>query len=150
MMTIATKPQRAQANQNYIAVDELDKSHIVIVEDEQIVIDTLQLVLQPHFNLIFFTRANAALSYIQQNWQAIDLIILDYMLPDMNGLELLSIIKQDVYTKRLPIILYTACSKEILNKTTIKPDLYLEKSCTRKQMLTAICDVIGCPVSSVN
>jgi CheY-like chemotaxis protein len=39
-----------------------------------------------------------------------DLILLDYMMPDMNGLEVLSELKSDTHTAAIPIVMLTAVS----------------------------------------
>ena len=44
----------------------------------------------------------------RSGWVAkIDLILLDMMMPEINGLALLEIIKQDTYLRNIPVILQT-------------------------------------------
>ncbi len=121
------------------------KPHIVIIEDEEAIATALQMKLEREFMLKLFRTAEEALLYICQNYSTIDLIILDYMLAgEMDGLELLASIKQDPILKHLLIIFQSATDRSVLNKSTVKPDFYLEKPWTNQQMLNAITCVLNC------
>jgi len=41
-----------------------------------------------------------------------DLILLDYMMPDMNGLQVLSQVKSDAQTAKIPVVMLTAVSDQ--------------------------------------
>lgn len=58
-----------------------------------------------------------------------DLIVLDVMMPDMNGLETLSILKADCELRSIPVILLTAVGteKDILRGFELGADDYITK-----------------------
>ena len=82
---------------------------IYIVEDETDILELLRLVLaQAGYNTEGFTGAKAMLNRLDE--QIPDLIILDLMLPDLDGMEACRIIKNKQEWEKIPIIMLTARS----------------------------------------
>jgi len=80
---------------------------IYIVEDETDILELLRLVLaQAGYNTEGFTGAKAMLNRLDE--QIPDLIILDLMLPDLDGMEACRIIKNKQEWEKIPIIMLTA------------------------------------------
>lgn len=65
---------------------------IMIVDDNQLIIDLLHRLLDERFEIDHATRPSTALQKIRR--QEYDLILLDLILPEMDGLELFRAIKQ--------------------------------------------------------
>lgn len=70
----------------------VSRSSILIVDDEKIVRESLRLILKGDNKLHLAANAREALSRFQQH--PIDLVFLDILLPDMNGIDLLGKLKQ--------------------------------------------------------
>lgn len=84
-----------------------DKSSILIVDDQPQNIELLEAYLIPQgYNLISASSGECALAMLSCN--DIDLILLDVMMPGMNGFEVIRLIRKDALHKLLPIILVTA------------------------------------------
>ena len=80
---------------------------IYIVEDETDILELLRLLLaQAGYNTEGFTGAKAMLNRLDE--QIPDLIILDLMLPDLDGMEACRIIKNRPEWETIPIIMLTA------------------------------------------
>ena len=90
----------------------MSSTRILIIEDEQDVIDLLTLHLRKAgFTLSTATDGAAGLRKAREESPA--LIILDLMLPKMPGLEICKVLKTDIATRQIPIIMLTAKAEEI-------------------------------------
>lgn len=79
---------------------------ILIVDDAPINLASLGSLLQPHFNVLAAPSGQRALQ-IATSQQKLDLILLDVMMPDMNGYDVLSTLRDDKVTKDIPVIFVT-------------------------------------------
>ncbi|MGD8241188.1 MAG: sigma-54 dependent transcriptional regulator [Desulfobacterales bacterium] len=79
-----------------------DPKSILIVDDVKIVQDTLRLTLMGDYKMHIAANARQALVHIQQH--PIDLVFLDVLLPDMNGIDLLKKFKQMAPATRVIMI----------------------------------------------
>lgn len=85
---------------------------ILIVEDDTTLADTLADNLQEEGYEVFSTRdGENALSLIRSKLP--DLIVLDIMLPTLDGLSVCRIIRKDPATLHIPIIMLTARGTEV-------------------------------------
>lgn len=80
---------------------------LLIVDDEPHNIQLLGNILkQEGYNVEFATSGEEALDWV--NNEPFDLILLDVMMPGMNGYEVCKTIKDNIATKHIPIIFLTA------------------------------------------
>lgn len=86
-------------------------NRIVIVEDEKSIRDMICFALEKEGFEIFEAENFYDLAVIIQKSQP-SLILLDWMLPGLNGLEIIKRLKSKQETKRLPIIMLTAKAEE--------------------------------------
>jgi len=85
---------------------------ILIVDDEKDIRELLTFQLQQHgFTTVTATNGEDALEKIEE--KAPDLIILDLMMPKMDGAEACRVLKREEKTRRIPIIMLTAKGEEI-------------------------------------
>jgi DNA-binding response OmpR family regulator len=90
----------------------MSSTRILIIEDEQDVVDLLSLHLRKAgFELSTATDGAGGLRKAREELPA--LIILDLMLPRMPGLEICKVLKTDVSTRQIPVIMLTAKAEEI-------------------------------------
>ncbi len=85
---------------------------ILIIEDEQDVVDLLALNLRKA-GFAILTAADGAAGLEKARSEKPDFIILDLMLPKLPGLEVCKILKTDLQTRRIPIMMLTAKAEEI-------------------------------------
>lgn len=76
-----------------MSVVKLD-STIVLVDDEEMVLTSLRsfINLETKFNIETFTSAKAALEFIKNN--DIDIVISDYLMPEMDGISFLAKVRE--------------------------------------------------------
>jgi two-component system phosphate regulon response regulator PhoB len=86
-------------------------ARVLIVEDEPSIQDLLVLNLR-HAGFRPVTASDAASAKLQLDLALPDLILLDWMLPDITGLDLARRLRADPRTKEVPIIMLTARSTE--------------------------------------
>lgn len=85
----------------------MEQNTILIVDDDELMRSLLIEIITP-FNLRLITaqRGDQALQLAQQHLP--DLILLDVMLPDMNGFEVCQRLRDDPATAQIPIVMITA------------------------------------------
>ncbi|GMV48004.1 MAG: hypothetical protein AMXMBFR66_34020 [Pseudomonadota bacterium] len=80
---------------------------VLIAEDEPHIVESLSFVLQREgFDVISVLDGEAALRALRSD--APELLILDLMLPRMNGFEVLKAVKSDPVLKSVPVLVLTA------------------------------------------
>jgi two-component system phosphate regulon response regulator PhoB len=85
---------------------------ILLIEDEPDIAEVLQYNLEKEgFEVETARRGDAGLEAIRRG--SPDLILLDLMLPGIDGLELTRLLKRDNATARLPIVMLTARGEEV-------------------------------------
>ncbi len=95
-----------------ISQDEADENAytLLIVEDNVELLMLMKQLLQQHYHVLTASNGVEALQVVQAH--DIDLIVSDVMMPEMDGNELTTRLKQDPDYSHLPIILLTAKTQE--------------------------------------
>jgi diguanylate cyclase (GGDEF)-like protein len=83
------------------------RPRILIVDDEKMNLKVLAEVLKNEYSLILAGSGAQALKQIHDNADP-DLILLDVMMPEMGGYEVIKHLKEDLKTKNVPVIFVTA------------------------------------------
>ncbi|HZT70346.1 MAG TPA: response regulator [Terriglobia bacterium] len=88
------------------------RQRIVIIEDEKDIVDLVRYNFRKEgFDVESFSSGKEGLEYLRKN--PADLILLDIMLPDLDGIEICKRVRADERLKSLPIIFLTAKGEEI-------------------------------------
>ena len=83
-----------------------DLKSIVAVDDSRLVLQTLEKILSDYYSFQGFSKAERALSYMELFTPS--LIILDIDMPEVNGYEMMKMIKEKNELKEIPIIFLTS------------------------------------------
>ena len=86
-------------------MSELSNMRIMVVDDTETNIDILVETLAYDYKVSVAMDGESALEDIKVNRP--DLILLDVMMPDMDGLEVLSELKHDERTEHIPVFMLT-------------------------------------------
>lgn len=86
----------------------IQKPLVLIVDDTMMNIDLLADVLREDYRLGIATNGVKALEFVKKNKP--DLILLDIMMPEMDGFEVCRILKDNSQTRSIPVIFITALS----------------------------------------
>jgi len=114
--------------------------NILVVEDEDAIREMLVMVLeQASLNVIAVASAEEAQHSLADNARP-DLVLLDWMLPGISGVELARRLKKDDLYKDLPIILLTARGEEEdkVRGLEIGADDYMTKPFSPKELVARI------------
>ncbi|MBB1286580.1 response regulator [Flavisolibacter sp. BT320] len=100
---------------------------ILLIEDNESLRNYLKERLEKHYHILEAEDGNKALSLAIENIP--DLIISDVVIPGKSGLEVTRILKNDVRTSHVPIVLLTSRSEEQqqLEGMNAQADAYLTK-----------------------
>ena len=115
------------------------KKQILIVEDEEDVLELLRYNLTKEgFAVASATRGDTGLRAAMQKRP--DVIILDLMLPGMDGLEVCRQLKRDPTTSAIPIVMVTAKSAEadVVSGLEVGADDYITKPFGIKELLSRV------------
>jgi CheY-like chemotaxis protein len=84
-------------------LEKLKGKHILVVEDQALFADILLRLTKQHgIRLSHAESGNKAIKAIEENTP--DVILLDLLLPDMDGLEFAQFVRRNENTKSVPII----------------------------------------------
>ena len=119
------------------------KKKILIVEDDRRLLNLYQLALEQSFDIILAYNGKGALDIAPV--QLPDLILMDVIMPEMDGLEAVSRLKENPATASIPVILLTAKFQQmdILEGYMMGADSYLTKPFTGAQLLDGINQYLG-------
>lgn len=122
-----------------------DKKKVVCVEDEPEIIDLIRLILgRKGFELSGATGGQEGLDLIRSVKP--DLVLLDLMMPDMDGWEVYQQMKADPDLKNIPVIVVTAKAQsidKILGLHIAKVDDYVTKPFGPQELLQSVERVLG-------
>lgn len=111
---------------------------ILLVDDEEDILEFLKYNLeQENFEVLVSTNGEDALKKISQKP---DLILLDIMMPEINGFELYELIKKNKESQDIPIIFLTAKSGETdeIKGLNLGASDYIQKPISPKKLIARI------------
>lgn len=115
------------------------KEHILIVEDEKDIVKMLEYNLKKEgFKTLSLRSGEAVAGTVQR--ERPDLILLDLMLPGIDGLEVCKALKNNSKTSHIPIIMLTAKSQESdkIVGLELGADDYMTKPFSPKELIARI------------
>ncbi len=90
--------------------EQITKKTILVVDDTHENLDVMKGILSPYYRILVATNGRMALK-VAMSPAAPDLILLDVMMPVMDGYEACRLLKQNDVTRDIPILFVTAKSE---------------------------------------
>ena len=123
--------------------EEINKKHILVVDDDPMMLKLVNEYLYERFTVATAISGKVALSFLEK--KDTDLILLDYEMPEANGVQVLRKIRSNPKTQDIPVVFLTGVSsynsiKEIIS---MRPQGYHLKPIDRENLLKVIMDVLG-------
>lgn len=121
------------------------KRKIIVIDDDPVILETVHLNLARRgYETFSFASGNDALDKITSIHP--DLIILDVMMPEMDGWEVLKIIKDHYPEEELKVLLLTAKSTDkdkMIGTSILKADGYITKPFDLQDLLHKVKSLLG-------
>ncbi len=117
----------------------MSKPKILVIEDESDILEVIQYNLEREGHKVIACRnGEQGLSRIRTDNP--DLVILDLMLPGMDGVEVCRQVKSDPITRAIPVIMVTAKAEEsdIVLGLGIGADDYIAKPFSPKELIARV------------
>ncbi|MFK7950682.1 MAG: ATP-binding protein [Saprospiraceae bacterium] len=116
---------------------------VLVVEDNINMQEYIHYILKSNYNVIIAPHGKAALQILDSD-DSIDLVISDLMMPEMNGQELVEIMKQTPKFAGIPVIMLTALNgtDKKLNALRIGIDDYILKPFIDEELMARISNLI--------
>ncbi len=132
-------PDRLVTKLDELILSKKSIGRIAIIDDDEFVSQKNSIILKKyHYETLVVNQPLHALEEIQKFKP--DLILMDIHMPDINGLELAQIIKQDETYMTTPILFLSADKTEAVKQAsmTISGDEFLTKDISQNQLLRKI------------
>lgn len=111
------------------------KKQILIVDDDPTYAGMVRTWIKEFYRTDILTSGKQVLMFLDK--KKVDLILLDYEMPVMNGTQVFKMLRRDSLTADIPVVFLTGVgsAEEVKQVLALKPDGYVLKSTTREQLL---------------
>ncbi len=138
-----TSTEKVKSEESNSKIKKTD-GQILVVDDEEIVATSLRMTLvRDGYKGLSCKNGKEALKIFEESWKNIDLVILDMMMPDMDGKETFYALKKidpDVRVLLLSGYSITEGTKELIKDGAMG---FLQKPVKRIDLLTGIAEILN-------
>lgn len=85
-----------------------DRKTILIIDDQEVNRVILKNIFKKKYDIKEFDNGKSPIEYIKQNEENIVAILLDIIMPEMSGIELLKLMRSEGIGKNIPVFLITS------------------------------------------
>lgn len=109
---------KSQLNNSITNDQNNAKSTVLMIDDEETCLISMEFILMgTKYKLIKTHGGIEGLAFLRKHGQDVDAILLDMMMPDIYGIDVLKEIKNDAILAKIPVILQTGISNDLeINK----------------------------------
>lgn len=122
------------------------KKNILVIDDEATILLTLRMMFlgNSDYNLITTASPKEALEILKHHNDKFSLIIVDMMMPEISGYELLTEIKSNPKLDNIPVIVHSAMDNQLeIAKINALANEFIQKPYTKNQLLSLINKILG-------
>ncbi len=113
-----------------------EQKHIILVDDESLIHISLEMILHgSKYRMTSILDPEEAIRYVKSKdkYDKPDLLIIDFMMGKISGIDVISALRADAYFDNIPIILYTGFHEVIINQREMLEELKI--ACVLPKML---------------
>lgn len=118
------------------------RKSILVVDDDVQMLNVIKLYLQDLYDVTVVPSGKLALKFISK--KATDLVLLDYMMPEMDGPAVLQEIRENSNYPNVPVIFLTGVSdkEKVMRSLALHPSGYLLKPVSRKVLIERVTEIL--------
>ena len=111
---------------------------VLVVDDEPQNVDLMDAFLSPYYEIVAAKSGAEALEMVET--ENPDIILLDVMMPGMNGYEVCNILKSEPSLRSIPVVMVTALSgrENRIEGIEVGADEFLTKPVDRLELITRV------------
>ena len=123
------------------------KKRILIVDDDPDYAKIVRSWIKDHYKVDIVTAGMQAISFMHKlpENEKVDLVLLDYEMPVVDGPQVLQMMRQDPSTAHTPVVFLTGVDtrEEVTKVMSLKPDGYILKSTPKEDLMIYIHKKLG-------
>lgn len=118
------------------------KKSILVVDDDGVMLRTMNNWFAKKYEVFLANSGTNAISVLAQHH--VDLILLDYEMPVVSGLQVFEMIRNEPSTAKIPVIFLTGKDDKetVLKVVSAKPEKYLLKTMPAEALIKAVDDFL--------
>ena len=125
-----------------------DFKRVLVVDDDPMIRDVVKAVLEGEgYEVVLAEDGQKAVEVIDSEARPLryTLIVLDVVMPGMNGLDVMTRLKLHPHSQSIPVLMLTGEDKaeDIMAGYSVGADYYITKPFTRQQLLYGVNLVLG-------
>lgn len=138
----SSEPISIPADEDLLDFDLKERPRILVVDDATIIHKTIKGYLDSKYEVATAINGNIALRFLKT--KKVDLILLDYEMPDMNGPAVLEAVRADPRLASIPIVFLTGINDVEKTKSALalRPQGYLLKPVDKHALLNKINELL--------
>ena len=116
------------------------RQSILVVDDDSVMLRAMNNWFSTKYNVFMANSGMNAISLLTQNH--VDLILLDYEMPGLSGLQVFEMLRSEPTTASIPVIFLTAKDDKetVMKVVSARPDKYLLKTMPPEALVKAVDD----------
>ena len=122
----------------------MNKPVIMVVDDQPVICEMVEGMLRDAYEVHTFTSGKEAMNYMSD--RSVDLVLLDYDMPNMTGYEVLLATRANKHNSKTPVIFLTAETNERMKTEMIERGAsdYICKPINSSELLRSIKKQLAC------
>lgn len=114
------------------------RKRILVVDDDGVMLRTIKTWLSEKYQVYMVNSGMNAVKFLTSN--KVDLILLDYEMPVLDGPKVLEMLRSEEDTRDIPVMFLTAKSDKdsVMKVLELKPENYLLKTLPKEALLASI------------
>ncbi len=119
------------------------RRRVLLVDDSPVLLRNVKALLEPYYTVFLANSGRKALQILKE--REMDVVLMDYLMPGMDGLEVYNAMLADEYTANIPVIFLTGVNqkKKAVEVLQSMPFGYVLKPPDKEELLSRIEEAVA-------